>query len=125
MITGYELIEKIQKGEIKSETYIKCYNKEFDSYGDLYFHGNWFSKEPYYVGIEKYDGIVAMLCDKNLFYEIIDNEKELKKLEIKDNKIIGKWKNGKDYCYTLSAPQVVIVNKLNQVINYINRKEDN
>ena len=65
-----------------------------------------------------------MLCDKNLFYEIIDNEKELKKLEIKDNKIIGKWENGKDYCYTLSAPQVVIVNKLNQVIDYINRKED-
>ena len=43
---------------------------------------------------------------------------------IKDNKIIGKWENGKDYCYTLSAPQVVVVNKLNQVINYINRKED-
>lgn len=59
--------------------------------------------------------------------EIIDKEENkpiIEKLKIKDNKVIGKWENGSDYHYTLSAPQVVIINKTNEVINYINKKEE-
>ena len=58
--------------------------------------------------------------------EIIDKEENkpiIEKLKIKDNKVIGKWENGSDYRYTLSAPQVVIINKINEVIDYINKKE--
>ena len=57
--------------------------------------------------------------------EILEEDKPIiEKLKVKDNKVIGKWKNGSDYRYTLSAPQVVIINKLNEVIDYLNRKED-
>lgn len=38
----------------------------------------------------------------------------LEKIIIKDGKITGNWGNGNYYCYTLSSPQAVIVNKLNE-----------
>ena len=53
-----------------------------------------------------------------------ENKPIIEKLKIKDNKVIGKWENGSDYHYTLSAPQVVIINKINEVIDYLNKKED-
>ena len=59
--------------------------------------------------------------------EIIDKEENkpiIEKLKIKDNKVIGKWENGSDYHYTLSAPQVVIINKINEIIRYLKDKEE-
>lgn len=59
--------------------------------------------------------------------EIIDNAENksiIEKLKVKDNKVIGKWENGSDYHYTLSAPQVVIINKINEIISYLKDKED-
>ena len=71
---------------------------------------------------EYQDNIIALLNEK---VEILEEDKPIiEKLKVKDNKVIGKWGNGSDYRYTLSAPQVVIINKLNEVIDYINRKED-
>ena len=58
--------------------------------------------------------------------EIIEENKEIEKLKIKDDRIIGKWGNGSDYCYTLSAPQTVLTNKINELIDVLNelKKEE-
>ena len=117
-ITGYELIKKIQKEEIKSGTHIKYYNENFDYEGDLYFNGNWFSREPYYPGVQNYNDVIIMLCNKNIMYEILEEDKpiieKIKRYEFKENGI------------TISEqPSIIeIVDKLNEVIDCINRKED-
>lgn len=54
--------------------------------------------------------------------EIIEESKEIEKLKIKDNKIVGNWENGSGYCYTLSAPQAVLTNKINELIDVVNKK---
>ena len=54
--------------------------------------------------------------------EIIESKK-IKKLKIENGKVVGKWNNGGDYCYTLSAPQTVLVNKINEIIEALNEKE--
>ena len=55
--------------------------------------------------------------------EIIKDTKKIKKLKIENGKVVGKWNNGSGYCYTLSAPQTVIVNKINEIIEVLNEKE--
>lgn len=64
---------------------------------------------------------------ENLRLEVLESKmlNEVKPLEIKDNKVIGKWENGKDYHYTLSAPQTVIINKVNEIIEVLNSMGDN
>lgn len=124
-ITGYELIKKIQEEEIKSGTHIKYYNKDFDYEGDLYFNGNWFSKEPYYPGVQNYNDIIIMLCNKNIMYEILEENKPIiEKIKMNGesfySEYINSWikkENSDAYCEYLS-------NKLNEVIEFLNRKED-
>lgn len=61
----------------------------------------------------------------NVKIEILEENKPIiEKLKIKDNKMMGKWENGSDYHYTLSAPQVVIINKINEIISYLKDKEE-
>ena len=118
-ITGYELIKKIQKEEIKSGTHIKYYNENFDYEGDLYFNGNWFSKEPYYPGVQNYNDVIIMLCNKNIMYEILEeNKPTIEKITINENHTIGfpsgEWKaRNMDIAFSV---------KINQIIDYINRK---
>ena len=39
-------------------------------------------------------------------------------------KITGNWENGNYYCYTLSSPQAVIVNKLNELVDEVNKLKE-
>ena len=57
--------------------------------------------------------------------EIIEEDKKIEKLKIKDGKITGNWGNGNYYCYTLSSPQAVIVNKLNELVDEVNKLKEN
>lgn len=117
MITGYELIKKIQKEEIKSGTYIKYYNKDFDYEGDLYFNGNWFSKEPYYPGVKRYEDIILMLCDKNIMYEILEEDKPIiEKLNLDRESLKGKE--------VPRAIDYLLEGRINEIIDYITRKEN-
>ena len=118
-ITIYELLGLIKDG--KEPKKIK--------YGETNFI--YIGKENDYYN-EKTDNLylfkdyICTLEDLNEKVEILEEDKPIiEKLKIKDNKVIGKWENGSDYHYTLSAPQVVIINKINEVIDYLNKKEDN
>lgn len=125
-ITGYELIKKIQKEEIKSGTHIKYYNENFDYEGDLYFNGNWFSKEPYYPGVQNYNDVIIMLCNKNIMYEILEEDKPtIEKIDLFDD--LQDILNSSDESIVLNAIHKCLTTekyKLNEVIDYINRKED-
>lgn len=59
------------------------------------------------------------------FKEIIEEDKEIKELNLKDGKVIGTWENGSEYCYTLSAPQVVIIKKINELVKAVNSLKEN
>ena len=61
-----------------------------------------------------------MLDNLNDEVEIIEEDKKIEKLILKDGKVIGTWENGSKYCYTLSAPQTVISNKINELIDVVN-----
>ena len=60
--------------------------------------------------------------------DLEDTPKEEKKipekLNIINGAVDGKWENGNSYNYTLSAPQTVIIHKLNDVIDYLKSKGD-
>lgn len=58
----------------------------------------------------------------NTEVEIIEDKStnEIEKFEVKDGHIIGKWKNGSDYRYTLSAPQTVLALKMLEIIDVLN-----
>lgn len=45
------------------------------------------------------------------------------KLNIINGAVDGKWENGKSYNYTLSAPQTVIIHKINEIIDYLEKIE--
>ena len=113
-ITIYELLglikdDKAPKSIIYKNEYFK-YSKENRDY----------IGENNYL-FSDFADLISILNDK---VEILEEDKPIiEKLKVKDNKVIGKWKNGSDYRYTLSAPQVVIINKLNEVIDYLNKKE--
>ena len=53
---------------------------------------------------------------------------KIEELKINDGKVNGTWENGNNYCYTLSAPQTVIIHKINELtrtINFLLEKEEN
>ena len=59
----------------------------------------------------------------NYEVEILEEEKKIpEKLNIINGAVDGKWENGSSYNYTLSAPQTVIIHKLNDVIDYLKSK---
>ena len=51
--------------------------------------------------------------------KIMEENKGIEKLKIKDSKIVGNWENGSHYNYTLSAPQTVLANKINELIDAV------
>lgn len=52
--------------------------------------------------------------------EKIYDDKKIEKLIVNKNKLDGKWKNGSSYNYTVSMPQQVIIEKINEIIDVIN-----
>lgn len=124
-ITGYELIEKIQKGEVKSGTHIKYHNKTIGFYSDLYFNGNWFSKEPYGYNAERFDDIILYLCDANVTYKIIEeDDAKIKKIDL--SKDLQDILNSSDRSIVLNAIHDCLAKeeyKLNEIADYINKKE--
>lgn len=110
-ISVYELLGLI-KDEPNYELYVKYINNMSNKEEIM-----WACEENIF---DKLDNKVIFLNDK---VEILEENKPIiEKLKIKDNKVIGKWENGSDYHYTLSAPQRVMIEKLNEIIECINRK---
>lgn len=112
MISYYDLLGMIKDGKIPNK--IECK-------GFMYI---W--KDESYCSADGTDDFLTdnlneiEMCGKNI--KIIEFGK-IKKLKMENGKVIGKWNNGSDYCYTLSAPQTVIVNKINEIIEVLNEKE--
>lgn len=112
MISYYELL-----GMIKD----KC-NPEKIIYGNAIYEyrgGNYYSDEEFMYLSEMFSEIDAF----EKVIEIIEDKKP-KNLKIENNNIIGKWEDGRDYCYTLSAPQMVLANKINEIIEVINEEKE-
>lgn len=115
MISYYELLGVIKEGNIPERV----------EYGGDIFN---YSKANGTFYCEKTDVFLDELFDaKNSFNKdiaIIENKK-LKKLKIENNNnVVGKWEDGRDYCYTLSAPQMVLANKINEIIEVINEEKE-
>lgn len=120
-ITVYELLGLIKDGKAPHTI---LFNNEIWFWGyDTYTTFECLNKTP--------DSQISFFSKYRIDYclnnkvEIVDNAENkpiIEKLKVKDNKVIGKWENGSDYCYTLSAPQRVMIEKLNEIIDCINRK---
>ena len=100
------LIKKANNEEVpkKIRIYGWCYTFEWVEF-----------KNDYYDEDENVDLMSALSMDNddlNREVQIIEKSNKIERLKIKDGKLIGKWENGSDYSYTLSAPQTVIVKKL-------------
>ena len=117
MINGIELLQKIKNNELKFNQKINVYfdntlTATLDLEAVLIYRGDevlW-SENTFRF---------SMLYDDNYLFEIVE-DKKIEKLKIKDDKLIEKWENGSDYNYTLSAPQNVIANKINELIDVVN-----
>ena len=116
IISVYELLGLIKDG--KAPKKIKFDDTEYKCGNGYYYR---IDNEIPKIFTNEYN-IFLCLNDK---VEILEENKPIiEKLKIKDNKVIGKWENGSDYHYTLSAPQVVIINKINEIISYLKDKEE-
>lgn len=122
-ITIYELLELIkenkapEKIEINDFTYNISYNEGKLDYIKKDDIGEYLS--DFIKGILEYNFLEEILSIKIRIIEGSE-EKEIEKLKIKDNKIVGNWENGSNYHYTLSAPQTVLTNKINELIDAVN-----
>ena len=112
MISYYELLEMIKD---------KCNPEKIVFENNIYeFDGRTYCAEGEFAFLAEYiDEVDAF----EKVIEIIEN-KTLKKLKIENNNVVGKWKDGRDYCYTLSAPQMVLANKINEIIEVINEEKE-
>lgn len=101
MLDGIKLLQKIKNNELK-------FNQKINVYFDNTLTG---TLDLEAVLTYKGDEVLwsentfrfSMLYDDNYLFEIV-GDKKIEKLKIKDDKLIGKWENGSDYNYTLSAP---------------------
>lgn len=116
-ITIYELLGLIIEGKapktIKYDDYIWTLRKQFNDYwNDIsYLITN---------GFEEWENSKNFL---NETIEIIEEEKEIEKIIIKDMKIQAQSTG--NYCYSISQPMKIIINKLNEVIDTTKKLEKN
>lgn len=116
-ITIYELLGLIIEGKapktIKYNDYIWTLRKQFNDYwNDIsYLITN---------GFEEWENSKNFL---NETIEIIEEEKEIEKIIIKDMKIQAQSTG--NYCYSISQPMKIIINKLNEVIDTTKKLEKN
>lgn len=115
-ITIYELLGLIKDNKIAKKIKYdgKIYEFKEIEEGTGYVYESGIIKE-WLSNIIEIDNIKHL----NNKVEIIEENKEIEKLKIKDGKIVGNWENGSGYCYTLSAPQTVLVNKINELIDAV------
>ena len=110
MISYYELLGMIKKGNNPER--VKCEGVIF-----LWNNGSYLGENSY---ITEYL-LEKEMVEKNI--EIIEDKKP-KNLKIENNNVVGKWEDGTYYCYTLSAPQMVLANKINEIIEVINEEKE-
>lgn len=113
----------------------KIYNHEDMPRKIIFDNHNWLYNDKYQDYFdEEHNSLIGFLIDDityetreflNTEVEIKEEDKKIEKLKIKDGKITGNLENGNYYCYTLSSPQAVIVNKLNELIDDINKLKEN
>ena len=123
-IKAEELIRKIQKGELKSETKIICHMECPEANFDVetWFMGNWFSISK--KGYESDNDMVIRLCDGRYTYEIIEEPKKIEKIA---------W-SGKESLagnFTASEKQEILARRteklkasLNELIDEINNLKE-
>lgn len=115
-ITLYELLGMVKDGKAPKEIKYNNYLLSFDDIDKDYyceFYGNLF--EYLFTNIKTTD----LLNDE---VEILDDEDmEIEELHIINGAVDGKWENGSSYNYTLSAPQTVIIKKVNELVREINK----
>lgn len=130
-ISYYELLTRIKEGNIppkiilhlvpnKSVEYISDYesvNSEFIGY-EILKDEEADENYSYHLG----DCFLeSTMFDKVI--EIIEEEKEIEKIIIKDMKIQAQSTG--NYCYSISQPMKIIINKLNEVIDTTKKLEKN
>lgn len=130
-ISYYELLTRIKEGNIppkiilhlvpnKSVEYISDYdyaNSEFIGY-EILKDEEADENYSYHLG----DCFLeSAMFDKVI--EIIEEEKEIEKIIIKDMKIQAQSTG--NYCYSISQPMKIIINKLNEVIDTTKKLEKN
>lgn len=114
-----KIIDLLNMNENKLPNRIQVFNTAFEN-----FKKNYYAISGDYQGQNLLDW-VHDADDLNEQVEIIEEDKKIEKLKIKDGKITGSWENGSIYNYTLSAPQTVIVNKINELIDEVNKLKEN
>lgn len=115
MISYYDLLGMIKENNIPEKVKYDYTVYEWDN--DSYYYDDGYDNIDYLSGDIIFE---KDMFDKNI--EIIE-PKKIEKLKIENNHITGKWNNGSEYCYTLSAPQTVMTNKINEIIEVLNEKE--
>ena len=130
---GNELIEKILNKEIRSGALIKMTHNDGELKYDviLTFNGNWFSEGKYnHDGVnERHNDIILYLCDEYATFDLIEEDKKIEYIE-------GRFKNFKHYikdtCFRvqpledleLNQNEIVIIDKINEIIKKINKLEE-
>lgn len=117
----YELLEMINNLQRPMPKKINCcgYEYEWDSDFQDYLRID-HEKRMTFSFLENHDD--NLYCFLNDEVEILDDENtEIEELHIINGAVDGKWENGSSYNYTLSAPQTVIIKKVNELVRKINK----
>ena len=127
-ITIYELLGLVKDGKAPKKIRITGNIYEFDENYNFYItedKNNGF--KVVLGGLNSEINLLANAFNENV--EILEEEKKIpEKLDIRQEKNIKnnwKWKvYGKEHSYNISTPQKIIVDKLNEVIDYLKSKGD-
>ena len=122
-ITMYELLGLIKNGKAPKKIKVTGRIYEFDKDYDMYYTKE--KDRSYSValgGLEDEINLIANAFNENV--EIIEEDKKIEKLDIKQEKNIkNNWKwecNG----YNISTPQKIMADKLNELIDEINNLKE-
>lgn len=116
-ITIYELLGLVKEG--------KAPKIKYDNHNWKYN-----TKDKWFDDIDRNDWCKTHFgfCELNDEVEIIEEEKEIEKLDIKQEKNIKnnwKWKiKGTEHDYNISTPQKIMCDKINELIDVINDMRD-
>lgn len=130
-ISYYELLTRIKEGNIpqllilhlvptKSVEYVPDYDYVSDKLVGYEILNNKDEDENYSYHLG--DCFLEGTMFDNVI-EIIEEEKEIEKIIIKDMKIQAQSTG--NYCYSISQPMKIIINKLNEVIDTTKKLEKN
>ena len=113
MISYYELLGMIKENNIPEKVKYDDDLYEFD-YNLNCYHSE--SGKCYLS--EAFD-------EENAFDKIIEiiEDKKIKKLKVDNGYIAGVLENGDEHWYTMSSPQKILANKINEIIEVLNEKE--